>query len=266
MFKRPILLITILVVLLFSTFILLRSSANGVRLSEASLQELIAAGLSAKKTVDSKDSAGQRYKRACTGPARIITIAGTGSTDHDPDNPDPTKRKNNPSQAFHDFVNRIPEVQANREVNLNEEEAGNLEEVKANILSEINAELDKEPYRKVLIIAHSLGAVLVQNLLTEGKLPPECVRLIQIDPPHNHSACKWDIFGFSDYCRAIKNAKKVPSDPKNPIVDLTDGTAKPSADHDPFTYPQSGDNKDHLKEIKKRIQDEIEKCKKYKSS
>lgn len=124
----------------------------------------------------------------------MISIAGTGSADGD----------NNPSKGFHDFVDGLEGVRANTQINLNDD-SKNLNQVKQDIKEKVQQKLDQSPKQKVLVIAHSLGGVLANNLQEELG---DCVEIVPIDPPTHHGACNFPGSAFfSKYCNEIKNSR-----------------------------------------------------------
>lgn len=107
------------------------------------------------------------------------------------------------------------------------------------IKNEIEKEKNSEDPQKLLIIAHSVGAAKLFNVLSKGEYG-DCVEAIYIDPPVNHAMCKLPGFNFvspifNDNAREICKARggEIIEDPNT--ISTTNGTAKPPELHDPFT-------------------------------
>ena len=174
---------------------------------------------------------------SCPNPTHLIVVGGIGSP---PDHP------------IFSFIEEI--APGATQIFL---KGKSVDKATQEIRNAIQKELDGN--RSVLVVAHSLGAILSFNIKDEFKGKP--VEFMYLDPPYkqtwtNIPGSRFFSNIFSEVATAINKAYKagIANDSNKPnIVNWTDGRGS-GKDHDPWSYPVSGTNAQKLEDLKKRIQ------------
>ncbi len=121
------------------------------------------------------------------------------------------------------------------------------------VRNKINTELTAG--NKVIVFAHSLGAVIAYNL--RGEFAGKPVEFMYIDPPYYPTLCDFTPGKFfsatlAAICKAYRNGwNGIEADPNT--INWTTGAGR-GKNHDPWTSPQYGTNRAKLLDLKNKVQ------------
>ena len=116
------------------------------------------------------------------------------------------------------------------------------------IREEVNNQLNKG--NEVLVVGHSLGSLIAYNLQKEFRDAGKCVEGLYIDPPYDFLLCKIPLVNLIPAVASFKKScEGIESDPNT--INWTGGKGLLYFfDHDAFTFPNHGNNKQKVEDLK----------------